>query len=346
MKKAVDWKSITAPLDVRNVYAPRQFIRTWCDFRSIPNGVIFDCEMANGEHLAYQVEVIYADIFRFRVNPGGLRETHSDMLIQDTFPPTPFELTEYDDQLILTTERIRVEFPRTWQITAYDDPRIGMGKVFFSERTDDRAYGPGFEVPPSGIEVDEDGVINMRETVAVTPGESFYGLGEKFTSLNKWNQEIPLWAADCGNVSSYRSYKNVPLLLSSGGYGLFVHSSFPMVFRLGSESSITYSIHLKDTQLDMFLIYGPDLKHILRRYTSLTGCAPMPPKWSFGFWMSRAGYKSMAEAEEIVRKMRAHGFPMDVLHLDPWWMGESPWCSYEWDRYSFPEPEKTTIFAY
>jgi alpha-D-xyloside xylohydrolase len=340
MKRTVDWKKLATPLDVRDVYAPFQYIRSWSQFRITPSGVIFDCIFANGAQVETIVDVIQPDVIRLRMNPLGLRVVHSDILIHEPFPSVPFELIEQEDRVMLVTERIRVEFPRAWQITAYDDPQPGLGRVFFSERTDDRAYGPGFEVPPSGVEIAADGTLSLRETVAVTPGESFYGLGEKFTSLDKWNQEIPLWAVDAGNVSSYRSYKNVPLLLSSAGYGLFVHSSFPMVFRMGSESSITYSIHIADTQLDLFLIYGPGLKHLLSRYTELTGRAPIPPKWSFGFWMSRAGYKSRAEVEEIVREMRARGFPCDVLSLDPWWMGEAPWCSYAWDQRAFPEPEK------
>jgi alpha-D-xyloside xylohydrolase len=340
MNKQIDWKAIAAPLDVRDVHAPRYFIRQWLSYQETPKGILFSCELANGDLIEYFVDVIQQDVIRLRMNPNGLRESPSDMLVQTLFPPEKFVLRESEDCVTLVTDRLRVEFPRTWQITAYDDPRSGEGKVLFSERTDDRAYGPGFEVPPSGCECDENGPYCIRESIAVRPGESFYGLGEKFTSLDKWNQEIPLWAVDSGNVSSYRSYKNVPLLLSSSGYGLFVHSSYPMLFRIGSESSVTYSIHINDSQLDIFLIFGPAYKHILKRYCELTGYAPVPPKWSFGFWISRAGYRSREEVEQVIKEMRERGFPCDVLHLDPWWMGDGPWCSYQWDETHFPNPKE------
>jgi alpha-D-xyloside xylohydrolase len=42
--------------------------------------------------------------------------------------------------------------------------------------------------------------------------------------------------------------------------------------------------------------------------------------------------------EEVVTEMRRRGFPCDVLSLDPWWMGEGPWCHYEWDEKQFPQP--------
>jgi alpha-D-xyloside xylohydrolase len=340
MKQNIDWKSIAEPLDVTNVYAPRHYIRSWLSFQKIETGVIFNCEMANGEFLDYHVDVIAAEVFRMRMNPQGVIECGSDMLVRCDFPASPFTIIENDDVLIISTERIRIEFPRTWQVTAYDDPTPGKGHIFYQESTDDRAYGPGFEVPPTGFEVSEAGDYFVRQSVAIRPGESFYGLGEKFTSLDKWKHEIPLWAVDSGNVSTSRSYKNVPLLLCSSGYALFIHSSYPMLFRMGSESSVSYSIHLRDSQLDMFLIYGPSYKHILKRYSELTGFAPIPPKWSFGFWISRAGYRSRKEVEDIITEMRRRGFPCDVLHLDPWWMGEGPWCHYTWDENKFPKPDE------
>lgn len=338
MKNNIDWKSIAEPLDVTNVYSPKHYLRRWVGYETTESGVVFQCELANGESLAYHVDVIDVDVFRMRMNPQGVIECGSDMLVRCEFPPFPFNLIELEDRLIITTEKMRVEFPRDWQVTAYSHPEPGQGYVFYQESTEDRAYGPGFEVPPSGFEVTEEGDYFVRQSVAIHPGEAFYGLGEKFTSLDKWKHEIPLWAVDSGNVSTSRSYKNVPLMLSSAGYAIFIHSSYPMLYRLGSESSVSYSIHIYDSQLDMFLIYGPDYSHILKRYSELTGFAPMPPKWSFGFWISRAGYLSRQEVEGVVNTMREKGFPCDVLHLDPWWMGEGPWCQYVWDEKGFPQP--------
>ena len=119
--------------------------------------------MANGEELDYQLDVIDVDIFRMRMNPQGIIECGSDMLVSYAFPPVPFSVQHMDDRLIIATSRIRVEFPRAWQITAFDDPQPGKGKIFFSERTDDRAYGPGYEVPPSGFEVSKPGLLYSGE---------------------------------------------------------------------------------------------------------------------------------------------------------------------------------------
>ena len=45
-------------------------------------------------------------------------------------------------------------------------------------------------------------------------------------------------------------------------------------------------------------------KEILDEYTALTGKSPMPPLWSFGFWMSRITYISEEEVRDVAAKLR------------------------------------------
>jgi alpha-D-xyloside xylohydrolase len=341
MNRQIDWPSITVPLDVAGIEMGPHYLRRWRTFEQTGQGLSFDCELANGQQTTFQVAVVAADIVRIRMSQGEIGDRSSEMLLEDGpgGPPPSSTVQEQDETVVLTTDKLRIEFPRyPWQMRAFAAGEAGSSAPFFSEQPYDRAYGPYFEVPPPGFDQGADGRLTVRETVAVTPGEAFYGTGERFTPLDKWGQELVLWTADSGNVSSPRSYKNVPLLVSTAGYGLFVHSSHPMVFRLGSESSISYSIHIDEGILDYFLIYGPDLKQILRRYADLTGHAPVPPKWSFGFWVSRAGYRSREEVETVAREMRARDLPCDVLSLDPWWMGDGPWSTYEWETDAFPQP--------
>ncbi|MBC7260672.1 MAG: DUF4968 domain-containing protein, partial [Chloroflexi bacterium] len=342
MDKPIDWCSLISPLNLCNAYVPGSHLQRWVEYKPCESGVVFRCETTDQRMIQFRLDVVMPDVVRVRMNPDRIRCCPSEMLIQQDWPPPLFDIKAQDNCLVLTTERVRVEIQRLpWQLRAFDLQQFGTAATpFFSQRIDDRAYGPRYEVAPIGFDRDHQGRLTVRETVAVTPGECFYGFGEKFTPLNKWGQELVSWTVDAGTVGSYRSYKNVPFFMSTAGYGLFVHSSYPIVYRMGSESSISYSIHINDNQMDYFLIYGPDFKHILKRYSDLTGYAPVPPKWSFGFWISRCSYKSRAEVEAIVHEIRARDFPCDVIHLDPWWMGNGPWSTYEWDTESFPNPEE------
>ncbi len=326
MNRSVDWQSIVVPLDVEDIETPPNYLRRWRSYEQTETGLAFSCETAGGQAVDLRVDIIKPDVFRLRMGAGGIREAPSDILAAQAWSPSPFKVQNDDECPVLTTERLRLEFPRyPWNLRAFDLQETPETCPFFRQQIDDRAYGPGYEVPPVGFDVGPDGRATVRETVAVSPGEAFYGFGERFTPVDKWGQELVMWTADSGNVSSYRSYKNVPFLMSTAGYGLFVHSSFPIVYRLGSESSISYSFHVDDDQLDYFVIRGPAFKHILRRYAELTGFAPVPPRWSLGFWISRCSYMSREEVETVIGEMRRRDFPCDVISLDPWWMGDGPW---------------------
>lgn len=340
--KPVDWQSFVGALNYQEMLGvDEDFIRQWQGYSREADGVRFHALTKTGRSLDVLITMVSTDIFRVRMNPEGLRDCTSDMLVGLPSAATPFEVTEEDERVVITTATLRIVVKRLpWQVSAYALSEGDSAVPFYQQRVNDRKYGPGYEVPPIGYFQKEGHLTNVHEAVAVQPGEAFYGLGEKFTPMNKWGQEHYSWAIDCGNVSSYRSYKNIPFMMSTAGYGIFVHSSFPMVFRMGSVSSISYSFHILDNQLDYFIIYGPTFKQIMSRYTDLTGKTPMPPKWSFGFWISRAGYRSRKQVEEVIREMRERGFPCDVISLDPWWMGEGPWSHYQWDEENFPQPRE------
>ena len=64
----------------------------------------------------------------------------------------------------------------------------------------------------------------------------------------------------------------------------------------------------------------------------------MPPRWSFGFWQSKYGYRSWDEVWEVVRKAREERVPMDVVHLDPYWLRDRMYADLVWDEERFPDP--------
>ena len=336
MEQYTDWRSLTKALDYTAIPLPLGSVRRWIDYVHTQTGLAFRCETVAGETAMVWLDVIFPDVVRILLARDVPAVHISAMLVQEEWPAPPFEVTLSAQRVILTTSRMRVEVQRyPWQMRAYAPD---AQSPFFSQRVDDRAYGPAYETPPMGFWQTEECVRGVHEAIAVSPGEAFYGFGEKFTALDKWGQRFVSWATDAGNVTSQRAYKNIPFWMSSAGYGIFLHTSAPVAYDIGATSNSTVAFDVLADELDYFLIYGPRFTDILKCYTDLTGRAPVPPKWSFGFWISRCGYKSRAEVEAVVHEMRARDFPGDVLSLDPWWMGDGPWCTYEWDTEAFPNP--------
>jgi len=167
--------------------------------------------------------------------------------------------------------------------------------------------------------------------------ECIYGLGEKFVGLNKVGQTIDLNMKDALGVVTQRSYKNVPFYVSNKGYGVFFnHSSLATVW-VGSMSAMDIQWGLEDDFLDYYIFLG-DIKHVLGRYTDLTGKGALPPAWTFGYWQSKISYQSADEVLDIARNMRENHVPCDVIHLDTFWFEKDWLCDLEFSTTRFPDP--------
>ncbi len=193
-------------------------------------------------------------------------------------------------------------------------------------------------VLPLGFVMTEAGISQVTESFHLRPDEYLYGLGEKYTLLNKVGQRIITWTQDAFGSTSERSHKNIPFLLSTRGYGLLLDSGARIIWDLGVTSCQSYTIAAETSSFDAYVIYGPSLAEILERYTELTGRSPVPPKWSFGLWVSSGGtYRTQAEMEQLVAGLEVHDIPADVVHIDPWWMKWRTYCDFQWDQKAFPD---------
>ncbi len=173
---------------------------------------------------------------------------------------------------------------------------------------------------------------------ALSPDERLYGLGERFTPLNHRGERLTLWTTDAWGTTTASSYKNVPFLHSSRGYGLFFHTPAPLTVQLGSSSLSAAQARVDENTLDVFIVFGATPKEILAQYTRLTGRATMPPRWALGVWLSRCRYQTRAEVEEVARRAREEDVPCDVLHIDPAWLavpGLS--CDFTSNEEAFPD---------
>lgn len=183
---------------------------------------------------------------------------------------------------------------------------------------------------------------SIAASFSLYPDEKIVGGGESFTRLNKRGEKMVLVTADTQSAASEQMYKPIPFFMSSRGYGMFVHTTSPVTMDFGKTQTGSTSIFIGEDALDIFLFVGSP-EEILYEYTGITGRSPLPPLWSFGLWMSRFTYKSQKEVESVAEGMRKGKFPCDVIHLDSGWFEKGLNCDFEFNKSTFPAPEK--LFA-
>ncbi|MGO1225623.1 MAG: alpha-xylosidase [Brachybacterium sp.] len=185
-----------------------------------------------------------------------------------------------------------------------------------------------------------DGRHHMHEQLSLQPGESVYGLGERFGAFVKNGQSVDIWNED-GGTTSEQAYKNVPLYLTSRGYGVFVEDTGGVSFEVASEMTTRVQFSVEGQSLSYLLIDGPTPKDVLRRYTALTGRPPLVPEWSYGLWLSTSFTTDYDEATvmSFIDGMEERGIPLSVFHFDCFWMRGFTWTDFVWDPATFPDPE-------
>ena len=184
-----------------------------------------------------------------------------------------------------------------------------------------------------------DGSALTGFSLHASPGEHFCGAGERFERPDLFGRQLDLVNFDAAGVNNPRAYKNIPFLMSSRGYGIFVHSPAKMRLDIGAHSTRALQWLVEDDLLDVFFIGGGSLGEVLRNYRRITGFPAMPPLWSFGVWMSRASYYSDAETSEVARRLRLEGYPTDVIHLDVGWFKQEWMCDWQFNPQTFPDPQ-------
>lgn len=300
--------------------------------------VTFRCRTSRDEEAQIILQVCAPDLLRLRlVPPGESLERGSLMLVRETFPRAAFTVRETPDRVTVQTSRLRVELAKDpWELSIRD----ARGRVICRENRSDTNLRGTPRVRFLGYARDASGqVARVHEAFFLAPDECLYGFGEKFTPMDKRGQRIDCWNFNTWGTTNERAYKNVPFFMSSKGYGVFINSSRRSIYDLGTAgSSVSTAIEVRDSRLDLFFLYGPSLKQVLRGYTDLTGRPPVPPKWSFGLWMSRYGYRTRQELEKVGEELRKRDIPCDVLHLDPYWMRENQYADLVWDEQAFPKP--------
>ncbi len=179
----------------------------------------------------------------------------------------------------------------------------------------------------------------IAEYLTTDIGETYYGLGERFTQFVKNGQKVEMWNLDSG-CASEMSHKNIPFFISSKNYGVLVLSYGKVSFEMGSEVTECAQFSVPGECLSYCIIAGDSIKDIVSGYTAITGRPALPPAWSFGLWLSTSFTTDYSEKTVLsfVDRMAECGIPLSVMHFDCFWMKEFQWSDFLWDSRMFPDP--------
>ncbi|GAA4777345.1 glycoside hydrolase family 31 protein [Stakelama sediminis] len=158
---------------------------------------------------------------------------------------------------------------------------------------------------------------------ALPDGEHIYGMGDKTGgTLDRRSHSYVDWNTDSYGFDSSTDpiYKSIPFFIGTGGaggsYGVFLDNTRRSWFDFGHKSRKVLTFGAPDGPIDYYVIAGPTTRDVVRRYTDLTGKAPLTPLWALGYQQSRWSYMSAKEVRDIAATLRKDKIPTDVIWLD------------------------------
>jgi alpha-glucosidase (family GH31 glycosyl hydrolase) len=191
-------------------------------------------------------------------------------------------------------------------------------------------------------------VYGLKLTVEFA-GSAFYGLGEKFDSVNQRKKKPLNYVVEQFSHQEDKAYLPIPFMFSDGGAGLFAHGTYPSRFDLtgtardGWMCAEIFAVTPQEGTLFKAELFVGEPREIISSYTGSTGKPVLPPKWAFGPWMSSNGWNTQREAAQQIEYMNETGIPATVMVLEAWSDEET---FYIWNGAEYEPKSDGSAFAY
>ena len=177
--------------------------------------------------------------------------------------------------------------------------------------------------------------------------EGCYGFGERTGRLNKLGDSADFLTVDVVAVFRHTygrddfdpTYVAIPLAIFKIGerfLGLFFDNAGRAIMDAGKTRPGELWYQSFGGPTDLYLLAGPTLRDVTRRYAALTGRAPLPPLWALGYHQCRWGYRHEEEFRELAAQFVAADVPVSALWYDIDYMDD--YRLFTWDRVDFPDP--------
>jgi len=262
----------------------------------LPNGV----QAASGS-MAMRVEALTNSVVRVRLAPGGRWGEDASWAVPAAVRHQTVPVQSTTDGFKTRALIVHVN-PETLALTVTDT----QGRTIVGDQ---------------GLPVRFNGA-RFTLSKALPFGERIYGLGDKTGNFDRRGESFVDWNTDAWGFQRDTDpiYKSIPFYIATGSdggaYGLFLDNTWRSWFDFGHRNDAAIEIGSEGGPIDYYIIAGPSVRDVVRRYSDLTGKAPLPPLWSLGFQQSRYSYMSADEVRKIAATLRKDRIPSDVIWLD------------------------------
>jgi alpha-glucosidase len=195
----------------------------------------------------------------------------------------------------------------------------------------------------------------VRHYLQRTPGEQYFGLGERSGAMDRAGRRFRLSNLDAMGYDARTAdplYKHVPFYITRRpktglAFGVFYDTLADCTFDFGCEHSNYHGPYryfaAEHGDLDLYFIAGPTVPDVVRRFTWLTGRPAQTPDWALGYSGSTMSYTDAPDAQArmggFLADLARHAIPCQSFHLSSGYtsIGDKRYV-FNWNRDKFPDP--------
>lgn len=186
--------------------------------------------------------------------------------------------------------------------------------------------------------------------------EQYFGLGEKSGDMDRYGKRYRMLSVDPMGYDAQHTdplYKHIPFYITRNkqsdiSFGIFYDNMAQSVFDMGNEMDNYHGwyryYHSFAGDLDYYIIAGPQVKDVVKRYSWLTGKTIFSPKWSLGYSGSTMTYTDAPDAQEQLKRFielcEENDIICDSFQLSSGYtsIGDKRYV-FNWNREKFPDPK-------
>ena len=275
--------------------------------------------LVNIDSMKVRLHVMGEKIIRVETTRSGESQTHKSLSVIYTPPQNiKWRVSEGTGTVVLETGSIKANV------------NLSDGDIQFLDKSGKNLLKEnGREIIPTVILGEKTNSIKQKFTLS--DREALYGLGQhQQGNMNLRGKTVELYQVNM-NIS-------VPMLVSTNGYGILWDNPSLSKFTDNEQGMELWS-EVGDG-INYYFIAGNNIDEVISGYRTLTGQAPMYPKWAYGFFQSKERYKTQDEIVGIVDEFRQRQVPLDVIVQDWFYWDPQPWGSHYMNQDRYPNPIK------
>ena len=177
-------------------------------------------------------------------------------------------------------------------------------------------------------------------------GEKILGGGQRVMGMDRRGKRMPLYnRASYGyeTAETNQMYYGLPAVMSSDKYMIVFDNSASGWLDIGHTENDVLTFEAIGGRTSYIVVAADTYPALVENYTDVTGRQPMPPRWAFGNYASRFGYRTEKQTRDVVRRFQRADIPLDAVILDIYWFGpeiQGYMGNLDWDRDAWPTADE------